>query len=115
MRDFQQDYVLDDELRALAMKVKFVPNPELDAVFPHHVAGELRVRGPDGAVLWQGRIDDVYGSLQRPLSESHLLEKFQANCAGMGPGAADMVLDALRNLRSAKDAGWIAKLRGESA
>ena len=114
LRDFQQDYVLDDEVRALAMKVRFGPNPELDAVFPHHVAGELTVRGAGGAVLWQGRIEDVYGSLQRPLSETHLIEKFHANCSGLAPGAGTAILEALGNLPSAKDAQWIAKLRGSA-
>jgi 2-methylcitrate dehydratase PrpD len=111
IRDFRQDYVLDEHIRELANKVQFVREPTLDAVFPHHVGGVLRVKGAGDAVLWEGRIDDVYGSLQRPLSEAHLLEKFHANCARLGAGRSNALLDTLQELPAAKDASWIVSMR----
>jgi 2-methylcitrate dehydratase PrpD len=110
LSDFQQDYVLDDVTRALARKVAFVTDPSFDAVFPHHVAGSLRVLVGD-EVLWQGRLDDVYGSLDRPMSQAHMLEKFHGNCSALGAGHGERMLDAIGSIATAQDASWIARLR----
>ena len=110
LRDFREDYVFDENLRSLAGKVEFKPDPCFDSVFPHHVAGGLRFLSGD-TVLWQGKLDDVYGSLERPLTQAHLLEKFFGNCEAVGASQAGAILECINGLSLEPDARWIARLR----
>jgi 2-methylcitrate dehydratase PrpD len=109
LSDFREHYVCDDATQALARKVAFVPDASFDARFPLHVCGGLRVMCGDTAI-WQGRIEDVYGSLDRPMSEAHMLGKFRGNCAALPDAQADAILDTLHRIADAPDAGWIARL-----
>jgi len=110
LRDFREDYVFDENLRSLADRVEFKADPSFDSVFPHHVAGGLRILSGD-VVLWQGKLDDVYGSLQRPLTQAHLLEKFFGNCNALGATQSGAILESIDGLSSEPDARWIARLR----
>jgi len=110
--DFRETgYRLDPQIEALAERVEFVENDALDEVFPMHVAGRLRVLAGNDTV-WEGALDDVYGSPCRPLSDAHLMEKFRDNCRSLGPARTDALLESLGNIAQAPDAGWVAQLAG---
>lgn len=108
--DFRENYVCDDATRALASKVEFTTDPSFEAVFPQHVAGALKFFAGD-ELLWQDRVDDAYGSLHRPMSLAHLTEKFETNCAHLGPDYAAAALETLRDLHRQPDARWVGRLR----
>ncbi|VWX57510.1 putative 2-methylcitrate dehydratase [Burkholderiales bacterium 8X] len=108
--DFREDYVFDEATRSLASKVDFTTDPSFEAVFPQHVAGALRFFAGD-ELLWQGRVDDAYGSLHRPMSRADLTGKFETNCAQLGRGYAATALETLEGLDSRPDARWIGRLR----
>ncbi|MGF6768420.1 2-methylcitrate dehydratase PrpD [Paraburkholderia sp. GAS199] len=114
LSDFREHYVCDDATRALARKVAFVPDASFDARFPLHIDGGLKVLCGE-TVVWEGRIDDVYGSLDRPMSEAHFLGKFRSNCAALPAAQVDAMLDTLRHVDEAPDAGWIGLMRAGPA
>jgi len=108
--DFRGGYAMDETVRSLATRVVFVPDGEVDAVFPLHVAARLKLHFSSGRI-WQDAVPDVYGSLQRPLQDGHLVEKFRRNCSALGKERSERLRQTLSRLERQTDASWIRRLR----
>jgi 2-methylcitrate dehydratase PrpD len=102
--DFHERFVHDDALRAVAARIRFVPDPAFDAVFPEHAPGRLRLHA-GAQCLWEGQLDDVYGSPFRPMTDADLIAKFHGNCAAWSEPKRARLLGVVMDLerRHARD------------
>jgi 2-methylcitrate dehydratase PrpD len=74
--DLQPDALKDPRVLALAQQISYAVDPHSD--FPKHYTGALKVRMRNGEVL-EAREDVDRGSPERPLSDSEIVAKFEAN------------------------------------
>ncbi|RSN70861.1 MmgE/PrpD family protein [Actinomadura sp. WAC 06369] len=82
--DFTDEAAADPARLALAAKVRCVPDPRCDEIFPHQFPAVLRVRTRGGAVL-EERVDANRGGPGNPLSADELATKFRLNASRAVP------------------------------
>jgi 2-methylcitrate dehydratase PrpD len=113
LADFREHYVCDELTKKLARTVTFAPDALFDARFPLHIGGGLRIFCGE-SVAWEARIDDVYGSPDRPISASHMIDKFHSNCSRLPDARIQLMLATLHDVASAPDARWIGHMSEEN-
>lgn len=73
--DFTDTMARDPGRRALAAKVRCVPDERCEEIFPHQLPAVVRIRTTDGRLLEQ-RVEINRGGPARPLSDAELSRKF---------------------------------------
>jgi 2-methylcitrate dehydratase PrpD len=76
--DFTDELVQDQDRRALMARVTVYADPSCDEVFPYHFPAILHVRTTDGHEFRE-EVMTNRGSLDNPLSDEELAQKFEAN------------------------------------
>lgn len=108
LSDFRSTGLGDDDVRSLAAKVQFVKDERFDRRFPNRVGGRMRMLSGQ-VVLWEGEVDDTYGSAELPMSQEDLRRKFADNCGHWGDRANE-VADTVERLQEMPDAAWVRRL-----
>ncbi|RXS88463.1 MmgE/PrpD family protein [Streptomyces sp. TM32] len=100
LSDFTDQAAHDPQRRALAAKVRCVPDQRCDELFPRHFPAVLRARTRDGQ--WHEiRVDTNRGGPNRPLSAEELGTKFQLEAQlALPPDAIETLRDAVLTLDS---------------
>lgn len=78
LEDFSPAAVGDPRRRALAEKVRVVPDARCTEQFPEAFSAVLRVRTRDGG-SWEHRVDSSRGGPEHPLTADELATKFHLN------------------------------------
>ncbi|MFZ4069009.1 MAG: MmgE/PrpD family protein [Caulobacterales bacterium] len=115
LADFIGDALADPAIHALASRIDVTrtDHPDPAAFTPQRAQARLR----DGQVM-DVRVDQLLGSVSRPLSEEAQMEKFAANVAfGFGDSAPDSapVLALIANLETCADIGALNRWAGGKA
>lgn len=74
---FTDRTVQDSETLALAARVSFAPDPQLDALYPARWPSIVTIRTRTGATL-EARVDHPDGDPEAPLTDAQLAAKFRA-------------------------------------
>ncbi|MCM6771941.1 MmgE/PrpD family protein [Nocardia sp. CDC159] len=82
--DFTDAAARDPHRLALAARVRCIPDPACDAIFPHQFPAVLTVRLRGGEILTE-RVDVNRGGPDNPLSPGELARKFHLNTAARLP------------------------------
>lgn len=83
MEDFSETNVTDEEILALARKVKVVENEELSSLVPKKRASILNIMMKDGTTL-SHRVDFPKGEPENPLTDEELIQKFNSLALASG-------------------------------
>jgi 2-methylcitrate dehydratase len=76
--DFEEDALRDEFVLELLPRIRVVPNPEIDAIFPNVKRAIVTIKTKDGRIC-KKKEDFAKGQPERPLSEQELFAKFHAN------------------------------------
>ncbi len=101
-KQFTQDAIMNDRLRAQLPKVKVTADPEIEAMFPKLQRVAVTIATTDGR-SFDARLDYPKGDPRNPLTDREVEAKFDA--------LAEPVLDAEARQRL-KDAVWGLESRG---
>ena len=107
---FSDEKAKDPRILALASKIRYVIDP--DNEYPVNYSGHIKVTMKDGSVR-ELRQPHFRGGVREPLTRDQLIDKFRANVAygGLGAAFADRLLDFCVNIESRKDLGELASFR----
>lgn len=100
--DFTAETLADPVVRAIAERVHYVPDPEVDAAYPERLPTVARVHLADGSVV-EERVMANRGTVDRPLSAADVRLKFDLNVRGLGEDRADALGRVLEALPTAPD------------
>lgn len=100
---FSEEKIRDEQMIALANLIKFIVDPEMDALYPKKFCNEVEVVLKDG-ISHRCRVDDPKGSPMCPLTDDEVFSKFRdlANIAGKS-AQADAIIDRVMRLEELKD------------
>jgi len=103
---FTPERITDEALVALANRITFEVDPELDSLYPAHFCGGVAVTSKSGK-SWARRVYDPKGSPVSPLSDDDVIRKFVglAEFAGKKDQVGRIVgaVQHLEELRSVKE------------
>jgi 2-methylcitrate dehydratase PrpD len=111
LSDFTEAYVSDSKTKAIASKVRFVPDPAYDRDFPARVGARMKITSIDGAELFVDSLEQPSGTPQRPLAHQQLVEKFNHNTRAWTRARRESVLAMLYHVDESADSKWIRSLR----
>ena len=100
--DFTQDTLDDPLVRRIAERVWYVPDPEVEALYPEQLPTIARVHLTGGAVV-EERVLANLGTAHRPIQPAQLQLKFDLNARGLGAGRAAALSAALHALPASGD------------
>jgi len=107
LEDFNEENLLDPEIRALSRLVKLVPDDTLDSLYPAKWAAAVEIRTRSGDVHC-GWTDFPLGDPENPASDELLIAKFRGLAMGpWGEQKAEILADAVMGLESVE---YIASL-----
>lgn len=105
---FSPESLKDPRINALADKVVHIADP-IAAADTSRSRGALTIVFKDGTTL-QHTVADMPGTARNPASKDVLVDKFQANVAGVIPAsAADELIDQIWNIDTVSDVGALFK------
>ncbi|MFZ0928162.1 MAG: MmgE/PrpD family protein [Syntrophobacteraceae bacterium] len=103
LEDFNEENLLDPEIRALSRLVKLVPDDRLDSLYPAKWAAAVEIRTRSGDVHC-GRTDFPLGDPENPASDELLIAKFRRLAMGpWGEQKAEILADAVIGLESVEN------------
>ncbi|RZI87961.1 MAG: MmgE/PrpD family protein, partial [Microbacterium sp.] len=100
--DFTQEALDDPLVRAIAERVHYVPDAEVEALYPHRLPTIARVHLRGGAVV-EERIMANLGTTHRPLAPAQVRTKFDLNVRALGDRKAAALRDAIDALAAGVD------------
>jgi aconitate decarboxylase len=108
---FTEDRLEDPEAMALIPRIKFVHDPEIDALgLKKRHTVRMTAKTKDGRVLEASR-EQRTGSVEHPLTREVLVGKFRATAgSALSSEAVDGLIDAVDNIETMKDANDLGKL-----
>ncbi len=97
-KQFKQDRIMSDDIRAQLNKVEVVADPEIEAVFPQLQRVHVTVETTDGRSL-EKQLDYPKGDPRNPLTDEEIVGKFTALAEPvMSQEARDRLVDAVLRL-----------------
>ena len=102
--DFTQDTLDDPAVRAIADRVWYVPDPEVESLYPEQLPTIARVHLTDGAVI-EERVLANLGTATRPIRPEQIQLKFDLNARGLGAELAAALSAALQALPASANVG----------
>ncbi|HEX2174030.1 MAG TPA: MmgE/PrpD family protein [Dehalococcoidia bacterium] len=100
---FSADRIGQPDVVALAKRVEFAVDPEIDRIYPEVFAGRVEIVLRDGTRL-DRRVDYPRGSVENPLPEADLLAKFHALAGrAIGRDRADRVVQMVQEIEGLPD------------
>ncbi|HDP36335.1 MAG TPA: MmgE/PrpD family protein [Candidatus Atribacteria bacterium] len=107
--DFEEDALKDPFVWSLLDKIKVIPNPEIDALFPKVKRAIVTIKTSKGEFKKQE--DFTKGQPERPLSEEELISKFKANSEEkMSSSRMKDIIKATKELENIDEIGEYMKL-----
>ena len=101
--DYTEANIADERIRQIARKVKIIPDPEIEKVWPKEEPSEVTVHTEDGRVLTQ-RVPCAKGSLQNPMTLGDLIEKYRLLAAkSLSDEKISRSVEFFMNLENGKD------------
>jgi 2-methylcitrate dehydratase PrpD len=99
LRSFDDEFLHNDEVRALMRKVKITADPGLDRYFPQNWAGRVTLTTADGEIQ-SNEIIVPKGEAGNPMSGEEVREKFLMLAAPvLGDAKALRVIEEIHSLR----------------
>lgn len=110
--DFTDEAVHDQQKLALAARVRCVPDPDCNNIFPNQLPAVLRVRLKNGEVR-EARVMHNRGGPENPLSDAELEAKFRDNARRSLPDeVVEEVWNGCRTLDVAEDVSGLLRAAG---
>jgi 2-methylcitrate dehydratase PrpD len=115
LAQFTEDKLRDPEAIALATRVNFVLDDEVNRIYPHKFPSIVEVVMRDGK-KYKFRVNVLKGSAENPMSWQDVQDKFRALAVPiLGNNSAAITVDMVENLEDVEDITAITKLMSKQA
>jgi 2-methylcitrate dehydratase PrpD len=115
LAQFTEDKLRDPEAIALASRVNFVLDDEINTIYPREFPSIVEVVMKDGK-KYKVRVNVLKGSAENPMSWEDVQDKFRALAVPiLGNNFAAAIIDMVENLEDVEDIAAIAKLMRRQA
>jgi len=110
LAQFKEKKLRDPEAIALASRVKFVLDDEINTIYPREFPSIVEVVMKDGK-RYKERVNVLKGSAENPMSWHDVQDKFSALALpALGNNRAAALIDMIENLEDVEDVAAVAKL-----
>jgi len=110
LAQFTEDKLRDPEAIALASRVNFVLDEEINKIYPREFPSIVEVVMKDGK-KYKVRVNLLKGSAENPISWKEVQDKFKALAVPvLGNNRTAAIIDMVENLEDVEDVATIAKL-----